>query len=213
MERFNNSAQNIIMRASFTIPINEVEAMRTLAGTDETRYALCGVLFEITKDSVLLVATDGRKMGIMKSSAKIVELQGDKLEVTIPCIMISRLPKEKGGVAKVCVNETKVSFENKYGEVVEKLIDANYPAWRGVVPKADFAPSRVNLSSTLITDFDKCAKKLCPGNAIVSLVPHGDELLPVSVFIGNNKSFYGIVMPARQEPNVIPEWCKQVPPL
>lgn len=196
------------MRAQFTIPINEVEAMRTLAGHDETRYALCGVFFEITKDAVLLVATDGKKMGIMKSSAKVLDLKGEKLEVTMPCVMISRLPKEKGGVAKVSVNETKVSFENKHGEVVEKLIEANYPNWRTVVPKADFAPSRTTLSSTLVSDFEKCAKKLCPGSSYVTLMPHGDELLPVSVFIGNNKSFYGVVMPAHQEQNAIPDWCK-----
>jgi len=84
------------MRAKFTIPTHEVEAMRTLAGTDETRYALCGVFFEITKESVVLVATDGKKMGIMKSSASNIEMEGEKLEIIAPCVMISRLPKTAG---------------------------------------------------------------------------------------------------------------------
>lgn len=196
------------MRASFTIPIHEVEAMRTLAGTDETRYAICGVFFEITKDSVVLVATDGRKMGIMKSLASNIQLESEKLEITAPCVMISRLPKTKDGEVIVSVNETKVHFENKYGEVCEKLIEANYPNWRQVVPKGDFAPSRTTLSSRFVTDFEKCAKKLCPRCATVTLMPHGDELLPVSVFIGNHKDFYGIIMPARAEQNTIPEWIK-----
>lgn len=65
------------MKFSFTIPHNKLRAAALLASTDETRYCLCGVNVEAHPGGVLLIATDGRRMGIFRHLTEVTSSDGD----------------------------------------------------------------------------------------------------------------------------------------
>ena len=44
----------------------------------------------------------------------------------------------------------KMSIDNKFGEVREKIIDANYPDWKQTIPKTGFSPSMIPYSKGFI---------------------------------------------------------------
>ncbi|MDK1020506.1 MAG: DNA polymerase III subunit beta [Candidatus Hydrogenedentes bacterium] len=114
---------NILQKTSFAIC------------TDQARYNLTGLLFEL-KDGVLTaVATDGRRMSLYREHEGIVD--GIEIKVIIPGKMIRELERllEDEGDVNIYISETSAAFEFGSIRLVTALIEGTFPNYDMVVPQ------------------------------------------------------------------------------
>jgi DNA polymerase-3 subunit beta len=107
--------------------------------TDETRYVLNGIFFNLKEHKMTLVATDGRRLALVDEEVDIPpESQADFIVPTKAINELNRLLQATGDV-EVKFTENQVAFSLKAEKgastlIVSKLIDGNYPNYRQVIP-------------------------------------------------------------------------------
>lgn len=102
---------------------------------DETRYILNGVLLEVKDKGIKLVATDGRRLALIKK-----ELESPiefKKEVIIPTKAINELIRNlrEEGQVKITFGENQISFQIDNIVLVSRLIEGQFPSYEQVIPK------------------------------------------------------------------------------
>ncbi len=111
-----------------------LRAVGHAAGKDAVKFNLCGVHFQFEKDieQLTAVATDGHRISV----AGIKNIPGAKNipTMTIPskaCVLVSAIN------GTLCLSQTEgvAGFSSPGVEVVARLIDGDYPEYRGVIPK------------------------------------------------------------------------------
>ena len=103
---------------------------------DESRYALTGVLFSISEQELSMVATDGHRLALIKKPHSI-ELEGESArEVIIPLKAINEVKKMCDADDTISINlgESQIAFSKESTMLVSRLIDAQFPDYRQVVP-------------------------------------------------------------------------------
>jgi DNA polymerase-3 subunit beta len=103
---------------------------------DESRYALTGVLFAINQRESSMVATDGHRLAVMKKTHE-VELSDTPIEVIIPLKAIVEVKKlcDLDDTISVSLSESQIAFRRDDTLLVSRLIDAQFPDYRQVLPK------------------------------------------------------------------------------
>lgn len=135
--------QEIIINAS--VLANSIKTLKPFMSQEETRYYLCGVHFELStigpnQDVLYMVATDGHKLCVLEHDCP-AEFDG-KLSAIIPAKALNTISTMLKGLEAECpiqlrFTETQVFIDalDEKGEF--KLIDGEYPNWRGVLPTRD----------------------------------------------------------------------------
>lgn len=112
------------------------------AATDESRPTLTGVCFKIKAGCLTMAATDGFRLAV-REYPNHVNLQDH--EVVIPARTMTEvrriagmLKEEENALARLAISETGNSIRFELGRtiVVSQLIDANYPNYEAIIPKA-----------------------------------------------------------------------------
>jgi DNA polymerase-3 subunit beta len=103
--------------------------------TDQARYNLTGLLFEVHGGKLTVVATDGRRMSLCIEKDGVPS--GADVKIIIPGKMISELERllHDTGEAKVYIDETQAAFAFDSLRVVTALIEGSFPNYEMVVPK------------------------------------------------------------------------------
>jgi len=103
--------------------------------TDQARYNLTGLLFEIQDGKLTVVATDGRRMSVCSEREGIPE--GANLKVIIPGKMIGELERLLGteGEVSVYLDEAQTAFAFNNMRLVTAIIEGNFPNYEVVIPK------------------------------------------------------------------------------
>lgn len=107
--------------------------------TDDVRYHLGGIYFHIADDKLTAVATDAQRMALcaMPAPAGSAEMPA----VILPRRVIGELSKllEDATVDDVTVelSDTKARFTVGSATLTSKLVDAQYPNYRVVIPKGN----------------------------------------------------------------------------
>lgn len=103
--------------------------------TDQARYNLTGLLFEISQGRLTVVATDGRRMSLASSDEGVPS--GIDIKVIIPSKMIHELERLLGDEedVKVYMDESQSAFVFNRSRLVTALIEGNFPNYEMVVPK------------------------------------------------------------------------------
>lgn len=202
---------------SFTIDRNELLAIQSLASVDESRFILNGVNIEVSADALTVVATDGRKLGVLNSKsfgAVAFEPMDDGTARTshsfiVNCDALKMLKPAKGMKSvELTVSDSEVWFYNGSHKVATNIIDGAYPKWKQLIPTAPMAPCELSFNADFLIQFYNCAKLLAPKEVPhVQVVGHGDKHSVYSVFLPS-PNFYGLVMPVRKESYAIPEFLK-----
>lgn len=148
--------------------------------TDQARYNLTGLLFELKGGKLTTVATDGRRMSLCSESEGIPE--GLDIKVIIPGKMISELERLLGddGEVRVQVDETQAAFTFGQIRLVTALIEGSFPPYENVIPKRHdkeallpLAPfmEAVRRTRTMTNDkFNSVRFKVLPGKAVLKVV-------------------------------------------
>lgn len=129
-------------KASFDIPQRDLKQLLSkvlfAVPVRDPRKVLLGALFEIRKDSIASVATDGKILARMKLPLQ-AELgdSGDDLNVIVPHKIMEELGRSLGddGTVNVSLDDKQVVFRLNRIEYVSNQIDGKYPNYEAVVPK------------------------------------------------------------------------------
>lgn len=103
--------------------------------SDQSRYNLTGLLFEMRDGTITVVGTDGRRMSLCREIEGAPE--GVEVKVIIPGKMINELEHllEGEGEVSVYIDENQAAFVIGTTRLVTALIEGNFPNYDMVVPK------------------------------------------------------------------------------
>lgn len=104
--------------------------------TDQARYNLTGLLFELNEDKITCVSTDGRRMSLCRYQSDSLD-SGLRKKVTIPGKVVTeveRLLQEEGNV-EVFFDENQVAFSLGSVRLTSALIEGSFPNYEMVIPK------------------------------------------------------------------------------
>jgi DNA polymerase-3 subunit beta len=108
------------------------------ASTQETRYVLNGVLWQVSKQGLEMVATDGRRLALVKNS----EIKTDEeFKIIIPAKMLSEFlrylssnkPSDDDNV-EIGISSNQVGFKINETTFISRLIEGNFPNYKQVIP-------------------------------------------------------------------------------
>jgi DNA polymerase-3 subunit beta len=123
---------------------------RTEFATDaeSTRYALGGVLFELEPDTLIAVATDGRRLAKVEASATAVggHAAGELSTIVRAASLraIARALADGDEEVRMTVRSSDVVFQSPRATFFSRLVEGRFPRWRDVIPKRPDA-ARVEL--------------------------------------------------------------------
>ena len=102
---------------------------------DETRYILNGILFEIKKGSLVLVATDAKRLAIVqKSLPQITTMENIRIIVPYKTIQeLNRNLKEEKELSLVLGNN-QVLFDLGEIIIISRLLEGEFPDYQQVIP-------------------------------------------------------------------------------
>jgi len=146
-------------RADIEVTLGNLQAGITqclfATAKESTRYALNGVLWEISGKKLLLVATDGRRLARCRVNLAAAPEQGAAAKIIVPAKTMSLLDKlagsdkEVGGI-KLIDNQAVIGCANVV--ISSNLVEGNFPKYEDIIP----------------TDYDK--KLRLPTEAVLSAV-------------------------------------------
>ena len=126
------------------------------ASADDTRYVLNGLLLSFKDEKLTMVATDGRRLGLIEANVEFPKEA--EVDMIVPSKAINELEHSLGeeGELKISACSNQVAFE--FGEIliVSKLIEDTYPNYKQVIPSE--CDERVTLErETLLTAVKRVA--------------------------------------------------------
>jgi DNA polymerase-3 subunit beta len=140
------------------VPLNVVDFKEMIqqvafaASTDEARPVLMGVLMNVEKDNLTMVAADGFRLSVRK--AQLSQPSAHPLNVIIPARALNELARvssdsEEPIYMVVPKNRGQVLFRVKDVEVVSQLIDGTFPDYQQIIPRSYKSRTLVSTASLL----------------------------------------------------------------
>ncbi|RMF40720.1 MAG: DNA polymerase III subunit beta [Planctomycetota bacterium] len=129
---------------------------RTAFATDQesARFALGGVLFEMTDDKVVAVGTDGRRLAVVEGAG--TSVGGHKTEgnaTIIPTkslVLMERSISDEEAPVHLAVHGNEVLFRTNNCTINARLVEGRFPNWRQVIPdRTDSVQIDVNVGPLL----------------------------------------------------------------
>jgi len=102
---------------------------------DETRYILNGVYTLIKKNSIKMVATDGRRLAMIE---KEIELPKNiEKKVIIPTKTVQELNRDlkEEGETSIAFGNNQIMFKLRDTIIISRLIEGEFPNYEQVIPK------------------------------------------------------------------------------
>ncbi|MDO4587806.1 MAG: DNA polymerase III subunit beta [Planctomycetia bacterium] len=109
--------------------------------TESSRYSLSGVLIELKENSVIAVATDGRRLACQEGTADFIHTEDESLETNsiFPVRTLNLIEKSINEAEKVDIAIDNNCVSLKIGSTVihSRLQEGHFPRWRGIIPSED----------------------------------------------------------------------------
>jgi DNA polymerase-3 subunit beta len=125
---------------SFDMPIKDFKDMVSqtvfAVSDDETRYFMNGVYFEKTEDSLIMVATDGRRLAyINKNAGTGIE---DFAGVIVPPKVLNLITKRSGDEGLISISVTDKIIFISFGsyKLSSVLLEGQFPNYQRVIPES-----------------------------------------------------------------------------
>ena len=110
------------------------------AATDQSRYAINGVLLDLQGSNVRLVATNGHRLALSTGTCDNNTQKQDCIIPTKAMTLLKRLLREDGGTVSVKVNDGRIVFHIDDGAgctstLTSNLVEGTFPPFEDVIPK------------------------------------------------------------------------------
>ncbi|MBI4706752.1 MAG: DNA polymerase III subunit beta [Candidatus Omnitrophica bacterium] len=118
---------------------------------DETRYILNGILFKIHKNTMTLVATDGKRLAVIER--KINQGVEKEIYIIVPIKTIHELGrnlKDEGDLSLI-LSSNQVMFDLGKIFIISRLIEGEFPDYRQVIPAPSENKMKVEREKFLLT--------------------------------------------------------------
>lgn len=197
---------------------------RTVFATDteSSRYALGGVLLELTSGSITGVGTDGRRLARQEGPAKSVAGHATSENTIIPTRAIQVMERalaDNDGDIQLAARENDVLVKSQRTTIYTRLVEGRYPKWRDVFPRQDDGV-KIELAvgpfysavrqAAIVTSEDRRGVDFTFGEGKIVLAGHGAELgeshieLPIA--------YDGPKMPVKLDPRFVSDFLRVLDP-
>jgi len=119
------------------------------AARESTRYALNGIHMEVTDGAMEMVATDGRRMALVKE--KVPKKAGMPAAI-VPqkaLAQVEKLKTDEDESVKILIRQRQAFFSTSRGTVVSRLVEGHFPPYRDVIPKETDKKASVSRAALL----------------------------------------------------------------
>lgn len=118
--------------------------------TDESRYVLNGILFNIQRNNLTMVATDGKRLAIINK--KLPEVFERDINIIIPIKTVQELNRnlQEEGDLSLTIGQNQVMFDLGNVTIISRLIEGEFPDYRQVVPPASEHKVRIKRDEFLL---------------------------------------------------------------
>lgn len=110
---------------------------------DSSRFALGGVLLELSGENVLAVGTDGRRLARMTGTGKSVgehETKGNSTIIpTRSLTLMERSIEDKDSTVHIASRDNDVLLRTSRCTIYSRLVEGRFPNWRQVIPDREEA--------------------------------------------------------------------------
>ena len=147
-----------------TLNIRALRAVLVAVSTEETRYYLNGINLEFTPDGVVMAATDGHRMIVLRQPYGEHAATAAHASVIVPRDLVAKLkinPRMKtlDTTDLTIGDDGKLTFEHAGESYGGSRIDGTFPDYRRVVPQdLDGKPAQYN--PAYLADFAKARQEL-----------------------------------------------------
>ena len=171
-----NGKSNLVLDARELARV--VDSVIHAAGKDESRPVLTGTLLEYKPGQLRLVAADGFRLAIAKSTT--ATGNDANIAAIIPAstmrIVADAVRNRSGTVdLELALDQGRAQFKIPNLTVITHLLLGTFPKYRQLVPDSYAAQALVDRDE-LRRAIDICAVLARSGSNIIRLVSHGDEL-------------------------------------
>jgi DNA polymerase-3 subunit beta len=104
--------------------------------TDQTRPTLTGALLRVAESDLLMVATDGHRLSLVKAAVDVPKGR-EALEAIIPrkaLAELGKMLKEESGEVRVVSLDHQLAFVLAHSRLVTRLIEGQFPNYQQVLP-------------------------------------------------------------------------------
>lgn len=154
------------------------------ASADDSRPILTGVLLSAEEDGLRLVATDSYRLAVRDLKGVAVLREGQS--VLVPSRALTELARLLSGAGEVTLRlgERDASFEVGAVRLTTRLIEGEFPNYRGLIPASH--PNRLTVGREPLLDAVRRVKLMARDTTPVRLVMRADglELLAVAQDVG-----------------------------
>ncbi len=153
--------------AKLDIPTATLDEMVTktsyAVSNDLTRPALCGVLWEVKKGSLNMVATDGHRLAKVELPKAASGVEENEFIVSPKALNLLRSLSDETDEVRVSMAENHITFDLGDSIIYSRLIEGPFPDYNQVIPKKNekklvvsrneltHACKRVSILSSVIT--------------------------------------------------------------
>ncbi len=197
---------------------------RTVYATDteSSRYALGGVLVELSADGIVGVGTDGRRLARQQGPAEAVGGHQTGEHTVIPARavqLMARAIADNDENIQLAARENDVLLKSQRTTIYSRLVDGRYPKWRDVFPHYEDAPSveipvgpfySAVRQAAIVTSEERRGVDFQFGDGRLVLAGHGAEAgesrieLPVA--------YEGQEIPVKLDPRFVADFLKVLDP-
>jgi len=183
-----------------TLSIRALRAVLVAVSTEETRYYLNGINLEFTPDGVVMAATDGHRMIVLRQPYGEHAATGAHASVIVPRDLVAKLKVKHKTLDETTLtigDDGRLTFEHAGEMFGGSRVDGTFPDYRRVVPKdLDGKPAQYN--PTYLADFAKARKELGGDRTTSPVVRYnGDSPAVVDFAYGTDFQAIGVLMPIR----------------
>jgi DNA polymerase-3 subunit beta len=189
-----------------TLSIRALRAVLTAVSTEETRYYLNGINLEFTPDGVVMAATDGHRMIVLRQPYGEHGATAAHASVIVPRDLVAKLkinPRMKtlDTTDLTIGDDGRLTFEHAGESFGGSRIDATFPDYRRIVPQdLDGKPAQYN--PVYLADFAKARVELGAnptkkGGASPVVKYNGESPAIVDFAYGTSFQAIGVIMPLR----------------
>jgi len=132
--RFGEDEAVSLLAATFT---RLVSRTGFAAAREAGRYAMHGILTQVEKDEIKMIATDGRRLAM--ASAGLEDDRHVALKAIVPTKgmnLFCRVMDDPTELVQVSFGESQMCLKTSKAEVFARLIDGDFPRYQAVIPSA-----------------------------------------------------------------------------
>ena len=145
-----------------TLNIRALRAVLVAVSTEETRYYLNGINLEFTPDGVVMCATDGHRMIVLRQPYGEHAATAAHASVIVPRDLVAKLKVRNKVVEETdltIADDGRLTFEHAGEMFGGARVDGTFPDYRRVMPTdLDGKPAQYN--PLYLADFAKARKEL-----------------------------------------------------